>query len=136
MCEFDVKPARCTNVVSTIPATPSDGVAGGTVDAHVAGRVIGTADTGSLRGDLLAVMQAMRGHLTPQFLAMMSGLVHAMRADRQLAASLRSLFEENSVSGQIVDRASWDATIWRRDADGTWRIAVEISTPLPPPLPS
>jgi hypothetical protein len=36
---------------------------------------------------------------------MMSGLVHAMRADSQLAASLRSLFEENSVSGLIVDRA-------------------------------
>ena len=75
------------------------------VDAHVAGRVLGTADTGSLRGDLLAVMWAMHGHLTPQFLAMMSGLVHAMRADSQLAASLRSLFEEDSVSGQIVDRA-------------------------------
>src|SRR5689334_3934263 len=75
------------------------------VDAHVAGRVLGTADTGSLRGDLLAVMRAMRGHLTPQFLAMMGGLVHAMRADSQLAASLRSLFEEDSVSGQIVDRA-------------------------------
>jgi ketosteroid isomerase-like protein len=29
-------------------------------------------------------------------------------------------------------RAAWDATIWRRDASGTWRIAVDISTPLPP----
>ena len=26
----------------------------------------------------------------------------------------------------------WDATIWRRDAQGRWRIAVDISTPLPP----
>ena len=75
------------------------------VDTLVAGRVPADADTGSLRGDLLAVMRAMPGHLTPQFLAMMSGLVHAMRADSQLAASLRSLFEENSVSGPIVDRA-------------------------------
>jgi ketosteroid isomerase-like protein len=33
-------------------------------------------------------------------------------------------------------RASWDATIWQRDPDGTWRIAVDISTPLPLPLPS
>ena len=29
--------------------------------------------------------------------------------------------------------AVWDATIWRRDGDGLWRIAVDISTPLPPP---
>jgi ketosteroid isomerase-like protein len=29
--------------------------------------------------------------------------------------------------------AVWDATIWRRDPDGGWRIAVDISTPLPPP---
>jgi ketosteroid isomerase-like protein len=27
----------------------------------------------------------------------------------------------------------WDATIWQRDPDGAWRIAVDISTPLPPP---
>ncbi len=30
------------------------------------------------------------------------------------------------------DIAVWDATIWRRDPDGGWRIAVDISTPLPP----
>jgi ketosteroid isomerase-like protein len=28
--------------------------------------------------------------------------------------------------------AVWDATIWRRDHDDRWRIAVDISTPLPP----
>jgi len=38
-------------------------------------------------------------------------------------------------AGGGTSRASWDATIWQRDADGTWRIAVDISTPLPPPLP-
>jgi Tetracyclin repressor-like, C-terminal domain len=47
----------------------------------------------------------MRGHLTPEFLAMMSGLVHAMRADSALAASLRSLFDQDSVSGQVIGRA-------------------------------
>ena len=26
----------------------------------------------------------------------------------------------------------WDATIWQRDSAGAWRIAVDISTPLPP----
>jgi ketosteroid isomerase-like protein len=29
--------------------------------------------------------------------------------------------------------AVWDATIWQRDPAGTWRIAVDISTPLPQP---
>ena len=28
--------------------------------------------------------------------------------------------------------AVWDATIWERDPAGRWRIAVDISTPLPP----
>lgn len=28
--------------------------------------------------------------------------------------------------------AVWDATIWQRDPAGRWRIAVDISTPLPP----
>ena len=30
-----------------------------------------------------------------------------------------------------IRRASWDATIWQRDPAGNWRIAVDISTPLP-----
>jgi len=32
------------------------------VNAFIAGRVLISADTGSLRGDLLAVMRALRGH--------------------------------------------------------------------------
>lgn len=85
------------------------------VDAHITSRVPGahdsgadgsdTQDTGSLRGDLLAVMNAMPGHLTPEFMAMMSGLVHAMRADPELAASLRSMFDHDSVAEQIIGRA-------------------------------
>jgi len=75
------------------------------VDAHIAGRVPGDQDTGSLRGDLLAVLQAMRGHLTPEFMAMMSGLVHAMRTDRDLAASLRSMIDQDAVAEQIIGRA-------------------------------
>jgi ketosteroid isomerase-like protein len=34
------------------------------------------------------------------------------------------------VSGSTI--AVWDATMWRRESDGRWRIAVDISTPLPP----
>lgn len=75
------------------------------VDAHIAGRVPGGRDTGSLRGDLLAVLRAMRDHLTPEFMAMMSGLVHAMRTDSELAASLRSLVGQDAVAEQIIRRA-------------------------------
>jgi len=75
------------------------------VDAHIAGRVPGGRDTGSLRGDLLAVMRAMHDHLTPEFMAMMSGLVHAMRTDSELAAGLRSLMDQDAVAEQIIERA-------------------------------
>jgi len=34
-----------------------------------------------------------------------------------------------------TDITVWDATIWHRDPDGSWRIAVDISTPLPPVNP-
>jgi ketosteroid isomerase-like protein len=30
-------------------------------------------------------------------------------------------------------RAAWDTTVWQRDSDGSWRIAVDISTSLPQP---
>jgi AcrR family transcriptional regulator len=75
------------------------------VDAHIAGRVPGTHDTGSLRADLLAVMQAISCHLTQDFMAMMSGLVHVMRTDGELAASLRSLFDQDAAAEQIIGRA-------------------------------
>ena len=32
----------------------------------------------------------------------------------------------------LTRRASWDATVWRHGTDGGWRIAVDISTLLPP----
>jgi len=54
---------------------------------------------------LLAVMRVMRDHLTPEFMAMMSGLVHAMRTDSELAASLRSLVDHDAAAEQIIGRA-------------------------------
>ena len=77
------------------------------VDGYVAGRVSSWADTGSLRGDLMTVMLAMRGHLTDEFLAMMSGLIHAMRTEPQLAAVLRShLASDHSTALPIIRRAA------------------------------
>jgi AcrR family transcriptional regulator len=77
------------------------------VDSYVAGRVPSWADTGSLRGDLMTVVLAMRGHLTDEFLAMMSGLIHAMRTDPELAAVLRShLASDHSAAIPIIRRAA------------------------------
>jgi AcrR family transcriptional regulator len=76
------------------------------VESHITNRVLGSTDTGSLRGDLMAALLALRGHLTPEFMAMMSGLVHAMRTDTGLARSLRSVFAEDSVSATIIGRAA------------------------------
>ena len=77
------------------------------VDSYVAGRLAAEADTGSLRGDLMAVMQAMAGHLTAEFLAMMSGLVHAMRSDPELAAALQPrLGVGHATALPIISRAA------------------------------
>jgi hypothetical protein len=96
------------------------------VDAYIAGRVLRSADTGSLRGDLLSVLQAMRGHLTPEFMAMMSGLVHAMRADPELAGSLRSMFDEDSVSAELVARAVGRGELPAGDAARLARLVHEV----------
>jgi len=61
-------------------------------------------------------------------MAMMSGLVHAMRTDSELAASLRS----TPPARTALRLAVRDAAIWQRDPAGRWHIAVDISTPLPP----
>jgi ketosteroid isomerase-like protein len=38
----------------------------------------------------------------------------------------------DAAGAEGISIAVWDATIWRRDPSGNWRIAVDISTPLPP----
>jgi AcrR family transcriptional regulator len=77
------------------------------VDRYVAGRLTAGADTGSLRGDLIAVMQAMTDHLTTEFMAMMSGLVHAMRSDPELATVLwPRLGVGHAVALPIISRAA------------------------------
>jgi hypothetical protein len=69
----------------------------------------------------------MSGHLTPDFMAMMSGLVHAMRT-----VTVRVPPASSAAGAGDFSIAVWDATIWRRDASGDWRIAVDISSLLPP----
>ena len=49
-------------------------------------------DTGSLRGDLLALLRAVRERFTGPNMSRMSSLMFAMQADPELAAELRSYF--------------------------------------------
>jgi AcrR family transcriptional regulator len=74
------------------------------VDACVTERLPEPADTGSLRGDLMAVMRNLRGHLTEEFLAMMSGLMHATRQDPELAEVLRSHLAGDHASAVLIIR--------------------------------
>jgi AcrR family transcriptional regulator len=72
------------------------------VGAVIASRVPAAADTGSLRGDLMTVMRALEGHLTTDFLAMMSGLVHAMRQDPALAEALRTHLTDDAPAARLI----------------------------------
>jgi AcrR family transcriptional regulator len=97
------------------------------VDGYVAGRLPVSADTGSLRGDLMAVMRAMGGHLTDEFLAMMSGLVHAMRTDPELAGVLRShLADDYSAALPIIRRAAGRGEVPSGSDETLARIAHEL----------
>ena len=97
------------------------------VDEYLAGLLLSTADTGSLRGDLLAVMRAMPGHLTDEFLAMMSGLTHAMRQDPELAEMLRShLIGVDPVAGVIINRAAARGEVPGRARADLARLAHEV----------
>lgn len=80
--------ASKTTIYKRWPGKP--GLVRAAVDFRVSERLPVLVDTGSLRGDLMAVMRAMPGHLTEDFLSMMSGLVHATRQDPELAEALRS----------------------------------------------
>jgi len=97
------------------------------VDDYVAGRVPSWTDTGSLRGDLMTVMRAMRGHLTDEFLAMMSGLIHAMRTDPELASVLRShLASDHSAALPVIRRAAGRGEVPAGADEDLARIAHEV----------
>lgn len=60
------------------------------LDRYDAGRMPVVEDTGSLRGDLLALLAGVGAIATPEHVAMMLGLATAMRCDPALAAALQA----------------------------------------------
>jgi AcrR family transcriptional regulator len=76
------------------------------VEAYVGRRAIEFADSASLREDLMVVMRSMRERLTHEFVALMSGLVHAMRRDRGLAKVMwKEFVDEDPIAHVIIRRA-------------------------------
>jgi AcrR family transcriptional regulator len=59
------------------------------LDAYTGAHVLTIADTGNLRGDLLAAMEALRQQASEQNLALIYDLVHAMRYDSKLATVMK-----------------------------------------------
>ncbi|MFJ4658711.1 TetR/AcrR family transcriptional regulator [Nocardia sp. NPDC088792] len=68
------------------------------LDAHDAEHNSTVPDTGTLRGDLIAVMRAQRDLATEPYIAMISGLIAAARHDQDLAAALREHVENQELS--------------------------------------
>jgi AcrR family transcriptional regulator len=65
------------------------------------------ADTGSLRGDLIATLAAMRDMMTGPTGQLMSGLVAALQKDPELARVVRAsmLEDKQQVTQRMLDRA-------------------------------
>lgn len=57
--------------------------------------------------------------------------LHEASSSGDLGYALCTVTVEIPADGGAVI-AAWDATIWRRDPGGQWRMAVDISTHLPP----
>lgn len=64
-------------------------------------------DTGTLRGDLRAVLDVMRSSLTGQDAALILGLMIAMRRDPELAGAVRGqvVDDKREVFGAVINRA-------------------------------
>jgi AcrR family transcriptional regulator len=85
--------------------------------------------TGSLRGDLLAALEAMRSGLTGQDTALLLGLMTAMRHDPELAAVVREqvIDAKREVFGAAVDRAAARGEL---PAGGGHTLLAEISSAM------
>jgi AcrR family transcriptional regulator len=68
------------------------------LDAYDAERNAEAPDTGTLRGDLVGVLETLRTTVTPAYIALTGGLARAMRTDPELAASMRAHMEDEELS--------------------------------------
>ncbi|WP_344905599.1 TetR-like C-terminal domain-containing protein [Actinomadura meridiana] len=77
------------------------------LDAHDAGYVTDIPNTGTLRGDLLAGLTVMCAQVDDRYVTMITGLIHAMRTDAELAAALRAHVADEDLGPfqTIVERA-------------------------------
>lgn len=77
------------------------------LDARDAEHVTAIPSTGTLRGDLLAALDTLCAQADDRYLTMMTGLIHAMRTDADLAEILRSHVadEDQGPFPTVVERA-------------------------------
>lgn len=68
------------------------------LDAYDAEHNADIPDTGTLRGDLVAVLEALRAKASERFTELIGELVAAMRHDAQLAAALREHIDNEELS--------------------------------------
>ncbi|MFX0574541.1 TetR/AcrR family transcriptional regulator [Nocardia nepalensis] len=68
------------------------------LDAYDAQQNAEIPDTGSLRGDLVAVLETLCAKSSEQYLSMIGELVAAMRHDAELAAALRAHIDNEELS--------------------------------------
>ncbi|RDI46630.1 TetR/AcrR family transcriptional regulator [Nocardia mexicana] len=60
------------------------------MDAHDAAYAADVPDTGTLRGDLLAALTELCAQVDERYVTMITGLMHAMRVDPELARALKA----------------------------------------------
>ncbi|MFB8280111.1 TetR/AcrR family transcriptional regulator [Nocardia colli] len=77
------------------------------MDAHDAEYVAEIPDTGTVRGDLIAALVDLTAQVDEHYVTMMTGLMHAMRVDAELAAALREHVADEDLGPfrTVVERA-------------------------------
>lgn len=87
------------------------------LDAYDADTNATAPDTGTLRGDLVGAVEMARDKATPAYLALIGGLVSAMRRDPELAEQLGEHIADDELSPfaaalrRAVDRGELPATV-------------------------